>query len=64
MPWTYLQILTYSDLPYPDGVQGRAYALATLLLVASFLALILAYFGLRARRRGSGSALEDLADYG
>ena len=39
-------------------------ALATLLLVASFLALILAYVGLRARRRGSGSALEDLADYG
>jgi spermidine/putrescine transport system permease protein len=40
-------------------------ALATLLLVASFLALILAYVGLRAaRRRGSQSALEDLADYG
>jgi len=39
-------------------------ALATLLLVASFLALILAYVGLRARRRGSGSALEGLADYG
>jgi spermidine/putrescine transport system permease protein len=39
-------------------------ALATLLLVASFLALIFAYVGLRARRRGAGSALEDLADYG
>ena len=39
-------------------------ALATLLLVASLLALILAYVGLRARRRGSRSALEDLADYG
>ena len=39
-------------------------ALATLLLVASFLALILAYVGLRARRRGARSALEDLADYG
>jgi spermidine/putrescine transport system permease protein len=39
-------------------------ALATLLLVASFLALILAYVGLRARRRGSRSALDDLADYG
>ena len=39
-------------------------ALATLLLVASFLALILAYVGLRARRRGTGSALEELADYG
>jgi len=39
-------------------------ALATLLLVASFLALILAYVGLRARRRGSRSALEDIADYG
>jgi spermidine/putrescine transport system permease protein len=39
-------------------------ALATLLLVASFLALILAYVGLQARRRGSRSALEDLADYG
>ncbi len=39
-------------------------ALATLLLVASFLALILAYVGLRARRRGSGTALEELADYG
>jgi spermidine/putrescine transport system permease protein len=38
-------------------------ALATLLLVASFLALILAYVGLRARR-GARSALEDLADYG
>ena len=39
-------------------------ALATLLLVASFLSLILAWLALRARRRGSGSALEDLADYG
>jgi len=39
-------------------------ALATMLLVASFLALILAYVGLRARRRGAGSALEELADYG
>ncbi|QBR91498.1 ABC transporter permease [Nocardioides euryhalodurans] len=39
-------------------------ALATLLLVASFLALLLAYVGLRARRRGERSALEDLADYG
>ncbi len=39
-------------------------ALATLLLVASFLALLLAYVGLRARRRGARSALEDLADYG
>lgn len=39
-------------------------ALATLLLVASFLALILAYVGLRARRRGGKSALEDLADLG
>ncbi|GAA1478853.1 ABC transporter permease [Nocardioides aestuarii] len=40
-------------------------ALATLLLVASFLALALAYVALRARRRGDGgSALEDLADYG
>jgi spermidine/putrescine transport system permease protein len=39
-------------------------ALATLLLVASFLALILAYLGLRARRRGGTSALEDLADLG
>ena len=39
-------------------------ALATLLLVASFAALILAYVGLRARRRDSRSPLEDLADYG
>jgi spermidine/putrescine transport system permease protein len=39
-------------------------ALATLLLVASFLAMILAYVGLRARRRSSRSALEDLADFG
>jgi spermidine/putrescine transport system permease protein len=40
-------------------------ALATLLLVASFLALLLAYVGLRARRRGGDrSPLEDLADYG
>jgi spermidine/putrescine transport system permease protein len=39
-------------------------ALASLLLVGSFLALILAYVGLRARKRGSGSALDDLADYG
>ncbi|MET0526555.1 MAG: ABC transporter permease [Nocardioides sp.] len=39
-------------------------ALATLLLVASLLALLLAYVGLRARRRGARSALEDLADYG
>jgi spermidine/putrescine transport system permease protein len=39
-------------------------ALATLLLVASFLSLIAAYVGLRARRRGGKSALEDLADFG
>jgi spermidine/putrescine transport system permease protein len=39
-------------------------ALASLLLVGSVLALILAYVGLRARKRGPGSALEDLADYG
>ena len=39
-------------------------ALATLLLAASFLSLILAYVALRARRRGTGSALDDLADYG
>jgi spermidine/putrescine transport system permease protein len=39
-------------------------ALATLLLVASFLALILAFVGLRARRRGARSALEEIADYG
>jgi spermidine/putrescine transport system permease protein len=39
-------------------------ALATLLLAASFLSLVLAYVALRARRRGAGSALEDLADYG
>jgi spermidine/putrescine transport system permease protein len=39
-------------------------ALATLLLVASFLALILAYLGLRARRRGARSALAEIADYG
>ena len=39
-------------------------ALATLLLIASFVALILAYVGLRARRRGARSALEEIADYG
>jgi spermidine/putrescine transport system permease protein len=39
-------------------------ALATLLLITSFLALILAYVGLRARRRGARSALEEMADYG
>ena len=39
-------------------------ALATLLLVASFLSLIAAYVGLRARKRGAKSALEDLADFG
>jgi spermidine/putrescine transport system permease protein len=39
-------------------------ALATLLLLGSFIALMLAYVGLRARRRGAGSALDDLADYG
>ena len=39
-------------------------ALATLLLVASLLSLILAYVGFRTRRRGARSALEDLADYG
>jgi spermidine/putrescine transport system permease protein len=39
-------------------------ALATLLLVASFLALVLGYAGLRARRRGARSALEEIAEYG
>ena len=39
-------------------------ALATLLLVASLVALILAYVGLRARRRGARSALEEIANYG
>jgi spermidine/putrescine transport system permease protein len=39
-------------------------ALATLLLTASFASLILAVVGLRMRRRGGRSPLEDLADYG
>jgi spermidine/putrescine transport system permease protein len=39
-------------------------ALATLLLVASMLALVLAYVGLRPRRREGASALDDLADLG
>ncbi len=39
-------------------------ALATLLLVASFLALVLAYVGLRTRRRGTKSALAELTDFG
>ncbi len=38
-------------------------ALATLLLVASLLALLLAYVALRARRRGEKSALKDLVDF-
>ena len=38
-------------------------ALATLLLVASLMALILAYVGLRARRRGEKSALDDFVDF-
>nr|CAA9363274.1 MAG: Spermidine Putrescine ABC transporter permease component potC (TC_3.A.1.11.1) [uncultured Nocardioidaceae bacterium] len=38
-------------------------ALATLLLVASIMALILAYVGLRARRRGEKSALDDFVDF-
>jgi spermidine/putrescine transport system permease protein len=37
-------------------------ALASLLLAASFLSLILAYLGLRTRKRGGKSALDDLAD--
>jgi spermidine/putrescine transport system permease protein len=39
-------------------------ALATLLLVASMLALVLAYVGLRARGRGGKSALDELTDLG
>lgn len=35
VPWTFLQILTYNDLPYPSGVQKAAFALATLLLVGN-----------------------------
>jgi spermidine/putrescine transport system permease protein len=38
-------------------------ALASLLLVGSFLALILAIVGLRTRKRGGGSVLEDMADF-
>jgi spermidine/putrescine transport system permease protein len=38
-------------------------ALASLLLVGSFLALILAIVGLRTRKRGEGSVLEDMADF-
>jgi spermidine/putrescine transport system permease protein len=38
-------------------------ALATILLVGSFTALLLAYLGLRLRRRGGSSALEDLAKF-
>jgi spermidine/putrescine transport system permease protein len=37
-------------------------ALASLLLATSFLALLLAYLGLRHRRGGGKSALDDLAD--
>lgn len=59
VPWTYLQILTYSDLPYPDGVQGRAYALATLLLLGN-LAVFAAYRRvktLQGHRRLAGASL-------
>jgi spermidine/putrescine transport system permease protein len=38
-------------------------ALATILLVGSFAALLLAYLGLRLRRRGGASALEELAKF-
>ncbi len=38
-------------------------ALATILLVGSFAALLLAYLGLRLRRRGGGSALDELAKF-
>jgi spermidine/putrescine transport system permease protein len=38
-------------------------ALATILLVGSFAALLLAYLGLRLRRRGGGSALDELATF-
>ncbi|HEX5017463.1 MAG TPA: ABC transporter permease [Actinomycetes bacterium] len=38
-------------------------ALATVLLVGSFLALIVAYLGLRLRRRGGQSALEELTTF-
>jgi spermidine/putrescine transport system permease protein len=40
-------------------------ALASILLAGTFLALVLAYLGLRVRRRGGDeSALETLADWG
>ena len=35
VPWTFLQILTYNDLPFPSNVQEMAFALATLLLVGN-----------------------------
>jgi len=35
IPWTFLQIVTYSDLVYPPGVQATAFALAALLLVGN-----------------------------
>ena len=38
VPWTFLQIVTYNDLDYPAGVQGRAFALAMLLLVGNIAA--------------------------
>lgn len=34
-PWAFLQIFTYSDKPYPAGVQGWAIAFATLLVVGN-----------------------------
>ena len=59
VPWTFFQILTYSDLPYPDGVQGRAYALAVGLLLGNLIV-----FGayrrvrsLQAARRLAGASL-------
>jgi signal transduction histidine kinase len=35
VPWTFFQILTYSDRPYPEGVKELAFGLATLLLIGN-----------------------------
>lgn len=35
VPWTFLQILSYSDRPYPPGVKAVALGLATLLVVGN-----------------------------
>lgn len=59
-PWVFVQVLTYSTLPYPPGVRTRALILAAALPVGNLVLLLLRSL-VRTRRDARALALGGLA---